>query len=139
MLDPFSLGQRNASWEKTIYIGDWINYLLSYGIHFPKGADTLGLEMRLKHRKEYYRMFEDSLAFALIRDDFTLRSDYFDVLFEGDRIRLQGRGYGHGVGISQEGAMEMARRGYHYTAILNYYYHEILIVPYFDLKPVFSH
>ncbi len=139
VLDPFSLGQRNASWEKSMFVRDWIYYLLSYGIHFPEDADTSGLEMRLKHRQEFYRVFGDSLAFFRIREDFTLRSDFFDVLVEGDRIRMKGRGYGHGVGLSQEGAMEMARRRYHYTAILNFYYHGILIIPYFDIKPLFSH
>jgi stage II sporulation protein D len=49
-------------------------------------------------------------------------------------IRIKGKGYGHGVGLSQEGALEMASRRYHYTAILNYYYHGIQIVPYFFLE-----
>lgn len=33
-----------------------------------------------------------------------------------------GGGYGHGVGMSQNGANEMAKQGYTYLEILNYYY-----------------
>ncbi len=134
VLDPFSLGQKNAEWERSIQVRNWIHYLLSYEIRFPPRADTAALEMRLKHRQEYYRVFGDSLAVSLIRDDFNYRSDFFDVILDGDMIRIMGRGYGHGVGLSQEGAMEMARRRYHYTAILNYYYHRIQILPYFFLE-----
>lgn len=35
---------------------------------------------------------------------------------------FEGRGYGHGVGMSQYGAMEMAKQGYSYEEILKHYY-----------------
>ena len=133
VLDPFSVGQRNSTWERNMHVRDWIMYLLSYGIRFPAKADTMGLEMRLKHRQDYYRVFGDSIAVSTIREDFNYRSDFFDVIVDGRMVRIKGRGYGHGVGLSQEGAMEMAERRYHYTAILNYYYYGIQIVPYFYL------
>ena len=87
---------------------------------------------------DYYRVFGDSIPVSSIRSDFNYRSDFFDVLVDGRTIRIEGRGYGHGVGLSQEGAIEMARRKYRYTAILNYYYYNILIIPYFDLKELIS-
>jgi stage II sporulation protein D len=73
------------------------------------------------------------LLLSVIRDDYQLRSDFFGVEPKGDQVVLDGRGYGHGVGLSQEGAMEMARRGYRYTSILNYYYHQIQIIHYMFL------
>lgn len=139
VLDPFSLGQKNARWERRISLRDWSNYLRSYGVRVPEDAEDWDFEMRLKHRRDFYRVFGDSIPVISIRKDFDYRSDYFDVLVEEDMILIRGRGYGHGVGLSQEGAMEMAGRRYHYTAILHYYYHGIRIVPYFDLKPLFSH
>ena len=139
VLDPFSVGQKNAAWERSMHMRDWSNYLRSYGIRIPEDAESTEFEMRIKHRREYYRVFGDSIPVASIREDFNYRSDFFDVLADGDMIRIKGRGYGHGVGLSQEGAMEMAERRYHYTAILNYYYHGIRIIPYFYLKPLISH
>lgn len=40
----------------------------------------------------------------------------------GDSITLKGTGYGHGVGLSQYGAIEMAKAGKDYKAILSFYY-----------------
>lgn len=37
-------------------------------------------------------------------------------------LKIYGRGYGHGVGMSQRGAMEMARQGFTYRDIVNFYY-----------------
>jgi stage II sporulation protein D len=42
----------------------------------------------------------------------------------GDTITVSGRGYGHGVGMSQWGAIGMAVKGYKYTDILELYYNQ---------------
>jgi len=41
---------------------------------------------------------------------------------------FSGRGWGHGVGMSQWGAYNMALHGYSYRDILNYYYHNTSII-----------
>ncbi|HHV65829.1 MAG TPA: SpoIID/LytB domain-containing protein [Peptococcaceae bacterium] len=41
---------------------------------------------------------------------------------------FNGRGWGHGVGMSQWGAYNMAMQGYSYRDILAYYYHNSIIV-----------
>lgn len=44
---------------------------------------------------------------------------------QGDRFKgltFNGRGYGHGVGMSQYGALEMAKQGYSYEEIIKHYY-----------------
>jgi len=56
-----------------------------------------------------------------------LRSAFFELKLERSNIGLQkitatGRGYGHGIGLCQTGALEMARRGYSSQAILEHYY-----------------
>lgn len=63
-----------------------------------------------------------------------LKSSAFDVIYldekgqetdsAGDwrRIRLEGKGWGHGVGLCQIGAAVMASEGYDYISILNHYY-----------------
>jgi len=40
---------------------------------------------------------------------------------------FEGRGWGHGVGMSQWGAYHMAQMGYKYQAIIAYYYNHTLI------------
>ena len=128
VLDPFSLNQPGTKWAKSIPAVDWISYLQSKGILIGELLDTSVLEMPLKQRQDYYLFGQDSLLLSDIRSDFQLRSDFFGVDFSDGQIVLDGRGYGHGVGLSQEGAMEMARKGYRYTAILNFYFHQIQII-----------
>jgi stage II sporulation protein D len=40
----------------------------------------------------------------------------------GNEVMLYGKGFGHGVGLCQEGAMQMAKKGYTFDQILTYYY-----------------
>ena len=49
-----------------------------------------------------------------IRKDFGLKSTYFSTEANNDYLIFNGKGYGHGVGLSQESAMKMARLGYSY-------------------------
>lgn len=46
----------------------------------------------------------------------------FEVTRSGAGLALHGWGYGDGVGLSQHGALGMARAGYHYESILAHYY-----------------
>ena len=61
-----------------------------------------------------------------IRKLLNLRSTDFKIDIK-DEITITTRGYGHGVGMSQYGANEMAKRGYKYDEILNYYYQDVII------------
>jgi stage II sporulation protein D len=52
-----------------------------------------------------------------------LKSTLFvPVLSRDGVVRFEGRGWGHGVGLSQFGAKGMADRGYRYAQILEHYY-----------------
>jgi stage II sporulation protein D len=50
------------------------------------------------------------------------KSTLFAVTMDGEWARFAGRGYGHGVGLSQWGAKGMAERGYQAAQILDHYY-----------------
>jgi len=52
----------------------------------------------------------------------SLPSIFFEPEIIDREIVLSGRGFGHGVGLCQWGAKEMARRGADYQSILSYYY-----------------
>ena len=51
-----------------------------------------------------------------------LRSACFTWEEDGEDILFTTRGYGHGVGMSQWGAIEMSKMGYDYVEILEHYY-----------------
>jgi stage II sporulation protein D len=51
----------------------------------------------------------------------SLKSTLFEVSLRGDAYVFTGSGFGHGVGLSQWGAHEMARRGYSSDEIIAFY------------------
>jgi SpoIID/LytB domain protein len=51
-----------------------------------------------------------------------LKSSAFDVEMREDVVTLDGKGWGHGVGLCQIGAAVMASKGYSYKEILQHYY-----------------
>ncbi len=68
--------------------------------------------------------------FGLGEDDLSPLSDRFETLViagrsQPDMIEFDGRGWGHGVGLSQWGARGMALEGYNYAQILTHYYQGI--------------
>lgn len=52
----------------------------------------------------------------------SVKSTLFDIEKSGENILIKGRGYGHGVGMSQYGAVEMAKQGKVYKDIIGFYF-----------------
>lgn len=63
-----------------------------------------------------------SLSGGAMRSICGLKSANFTVKFDGIRFIFTAKGYGHGVGMSQYGAMVMANDGQTYDDILAHYY-----------------
>lgn len=55
----------------------------------------------------------------------SIPSSFFSIEKDGKSYNIYGGGYGHGVGMSQYGAMELAKKGMDYKSILNTYYKDI--------------
>lgn len=51
-----------------------------------------------------------------------LKSTLFDIINSDEKITFSGKGYGHGVGMSQYGAVEMAKQGKNYIDIITFYF-----------------
>ena len=64
-----------------------------------------------------------------VRRIFSLRSACFTIDAAADRVTFRVTGYGHGVGMSQYGANELARQGRTWQEILLWYYADIAIGP----------
>lgn len=66
---------------------------------------------------------------AQLRGALGLRSASFDFTLEEGVFRFTVRGWGHGVGMSQAGAVFLAKRGSDYREILAHYYPGTVLVP----------
>ena len=51
-----------------------------------------------------------------------LKSNNYEIAMQGYFVDFTGKGWGHGVGMCQWGALGMAKQQFTYTQILNYYY-----------------
>ncbi len=62
-----------------------------------------------------------------LRQLFKLPSSIFNVSFEDGSYVFAGRGFGHGLGMSQYGARTLAESGYNAAQILSYYYRDVSV------------
>ena len=62
-----------------------------------------------------------------VRTIIGLRSANFKVTIDGDNIKFEVTGYGHGVGMSQTGADSLAKEGKTYQEIIHHFYTDVEI------------
>lgn len=122
--DTFSLKMEKAYWTKEIDKATFLKFFagkLGYSISDTAFTRAV-LQFKQEPRQAYFTYGGKSLKLRAVRQQFKLRSTYFNVEERGDKVILHGRGFGHGVGMSQEGAMRMAELGYSYKDILMFYF-----------------
>lgn len=118
--DTFSYGMKQSEWTKEFSTDKWLNYF----------AKNHKLNINDENvRKELLNFTQDErkakivgVPLTTIRKDWNLKSTFFSVVYYGDKVVLEGKGYGHGVGLSQEGAIRMVELGIPYKDILVHYY-----------------
>lgn len=119
-IDTFSIGTKAYQWEKYIKIRDWKRYFKEKGVNIKN--DSIGKELLNFSQKDGRKKEMLGVSLVQIRKDFGLRSTFFDCQEWGSEVKLKGRGYGHGVGLSQEGAINMCNQGYEYWQVIEHYY-----------------
>jgi len=131
--DTFSLKMPNATWEYKILVTNWLDYLstrFNYKINDPV-KKNYALTFKQDTRQTN---FADSIPLTVIRQDLGLKSTWFSIVDQqGGYLIFKGKGYGHGVGLSQQGAIRMAQLGYSYMEIIKFYYKDVNIVNYDEL------
>ena len=122
--DTFCKHTRQANWEIYISKTKLLNYLeknFFFDISKKKNRD-LAFNFIQNERKTFFIHPSFGIPLRDIRSAFKLRSTYFSCSPVGDKVLLKGRGFGHGIGLCQEGAMEMVKQGFGYKEILNFYF-----------------
>lgn len=120
--DTFSYHMKQSDWTKVIAQSTWLNY-------FRKNAkvntDDTTIRDSLLHFQQPQRVADlMGVRLTRVRSDFQLRSTFFSVSPDphSANVILSGHGYGHGVGLSQEGTIRMVSLGYRYDDIIKHYY-----------------
>ena len=120
--DTFSYRMRQSDWTKVIPMDKWLGYFSKthkLNVQNDSIRNTL-LTFAQPERKAKIL----GIPLTRIRTDFKLKSTFFTVSTDaktGDVV-LNGHGYGHGVGLSQEGTIRMVSLGIAYDSIIRHYY-----------------
>lgn len=122
-------------WETTLRVAEIDRALRRSGLTIPNGWQSIEIiERGQSGRAQRVRLAGGAGGNALVSGSTfrfavnrelgwdKIRSTLFDVRTAGDGIVFSGRGSGHGVGLCQAGAEEMARQGKSYREILSFYY-----------------
>lgn len=135
--DPYCMGMPNSTWEKRIPSNDWKKYLITKNISISDSDACIAGSMNCNANKRpfYYVQKNTSLPTKEMRTDLKLKSAYFHIEELDNEIILHGRGFGHGVGLCQEGAMNMAKKGKLAEDILQFYFSNVQIVPFDNQSP----
>lgn len=133
--DSFSIGVGSYSWQKKIPKTQFFAYFSRYlGVANSETLHKALLNFKQSERKSHFHFQGKSIKLTAVRRDFHLRSTYFSVHDAGDYVLLKGHGYGHGVGLSQDGALEMARKGFDFKEILYFYFDKVTLQSISNLK-----
>ena len=131
--DPYSMGGSNYDWEKTISKSNWLQYLFKkyqYPINDLE-ARNAALNFKQKIRHKFLVDWVYQIPLTEIRKDWKLKSTYFSIFDNGETLSFKGKGFGHGVGLSQEGAMRMIQIGYDFLEVIRFYYTDVHLI---DMK-----
>lgn len=128
--DTFSTKMPNARWERKMAKEDWLTYLKlkhNYPVQ-DSNARWLAINFKQESRKPYLEANNVKVPLKNVRTDLQLKSTFFSIVPQGDTLIFKGRGFGHGVGMCQEGAMRMAKLGYKYPDVINFYYQKTQLI-----------
>lgn len=134
-IDTFCIHTRQATWTKRIPQTEFRNFLVKrYG--YPIYDSVMAKQIYTfdqENRKAFY--IHPCLGIPLrdLRKEFKLKSTFFSAHPEGNQVVLEGRGFGHGVGLCQEGAMNMAKNEFTYRQIAEFYFHKVTVKKYSKL------
>lgn len=132
--DPYCTRRGAAQWHAEIPLDQVERVAQNSGWKLPARIDGVLVAKRTEEGRVLQVEFEgagarvpvtgSSLRFALDRalGWNQMRSDWYTVSLHGNGLRFDGRGYGHGVGLCQAGATQMAAEGHSAEEILDFYF-----------------
>ncbi|MBN2514783.1 MAG: SpoIID/LytB domain-containing protein [Deltaproteobacteria bacterium] len=127
--DDFSAQAPNTQWNKYVDLVSVGRSLRAKGVDVGTIFEIVPAEIspsgRVRNIRIRHSRGETTLSgnhFRIKVDPKLIKSTLFTIRRSGNGVGFYGKGYGHGVGMSQWGACQMAKSGHPYTNILRYYY-----------------
>lgn len=136
--------RKNKRWKKSINLNRMEQFLqwgkekgeFKFAVPSLKGKTIRVLET--KYSNTYIRMYVDDQILLIKKTlfrkyfgRFDIPSNFFGLKFVKNQFLLDGNGHGHGVGLCQIGALDLAKKGWDYKRILKHY------LPGFEIRKVY--
>lgn len=142
-VDTFCIYTKQAVWEKSVPRVEWEKYLVKE-FNFPIYDSLWNSQLYSFQQDQRKAFYVDPVLGIPLRDlriQFNLKSTFFSTSLDGANVVIKGKGFGHGVGLCQEGAMKMAKYGFNYKQIAEFYFPGIKVInlkerSFFDQKPL---
>ncbi len=139
-------------WTEEYDETTFISRLINYGLLTNDTYKLLSIEIASKfdsgrikqlniylnnidhHRNVKVRIFGNNIRYVIrtADDKNILESNLFNISYAEGKVTIDGRGYGHGVGLCQWGSIAMARKGFSFDQILEHYFPGTKITQYND-------
>ena len=136
--DPFAEGAPSYVWKKNFRSKDVQEALEKAGYEVGLIKDIRVIERNKSGRIRFLEIESRSgivttmtgKKFREIVGPNKIRSNFYDIVMQGYYFDLHGKGWGHGVGMCQWGAHNMAKQRKAYDQILTFYYPQTQLVDY---------
>jgi stage II sporulation protein D len=132
--DDYSAKAPGCAWKLTLRLDDIRKALNKKGLDIGRIEKIDAVDVSPSGRVMKIRISHGGRVTILSGNEFRLKIDpvlikstLFNMTHNEREIFFEGKGYGHGVGLSQWGAYIMAREGRSYGDILRYYYQGVEI------------
>jgi stage II sporulation protein D len=132
--DPYCLRRSPAAWRTEIPLVELNKIFRGQGWQTPFPIEAVRVVKRSPGgRAELLQITGQGAPAKLSASSFRfavdrslgwnqMRSDWYTANVSGRALEIAGRGFGHGVGLCQAGAYEMAAEGHSDTEILSFYF-----------------
>lgn len=127
--DSFCAKGLHAEWQKKFSIEEFRTIAGFSSVNYSN--DSLCEIVEFCHngaRPDEIQLGNKFFSAIKMRSMFSLRSAWFDLECASDSIIFTGKGYGHGVGLCQEGAIGMAEQNKSFMDILKFYFRHVTII-----------
>jgi stage II sporulation protein D (peptidoglycan lytic transglycosylase) len=130
--DDYSVKAPGCLWKLSLNMDKIRSALNRKGLDVGQIERVVPVDVSPSGRVTKIKIFHGGRESVMTGDDFRLKTDptqikstLFTMTNEGDEIHFEGKGSGHGVGMSQWGAYIMAREGFSHGDILKHYYYGV--------------
>ena len=140
--DPYSASSKtyNSTWKVEIPLDKYLQFFYSQAPKLKGNSNYKKaiLSFKQKNRMASFSYNDVEIPLIEIRSKFKLRSTYFNVTTKNNKVILSGRGHGHGVGLSQIGAINMAKKGFTYDQVIKFYFKGVSVIDLNDSALAFN-